>query len=56
MSVFRFQMAVSLDGYVAGPTQSEKDPLGIGGMQLHEWVFELEAWRRQTGLDGRCSC
>jgi dihydrofolate reductase len=52
MSVFRFQMAVSLDGYVAGPNQSERDPLGVGGMQLHEWVFELEAWRREMGQEG----
>ena len=52
MSVFWFQMAVSLDGYVAGPNQSQQDPLGVGGMQLHEWVAELEAWRRQMGEDG----
>ena len=52
MSVFRFQMAVSLDGYVAGPNQSEQDPLGVGGMRLHEWVFELEAWRSQIGQEG----
>ena len=52
MSVFWFQMAVSLDGYVAGPNQSEQDPLGVGGMRLHEWVFELEAWRSQVGQEG----
>lgn len=52
MSAFWFQMAVSLDGYVAGPNQSEQDPLGVGGMRLHEWVFELEAWRRQMGEEG----
>lgn len=52
MSVFRFQMAVSLDGFVAGPNQSEQDPLGVGGMRLHEWVFELEAWRREQHLEG----
>jgi dihydrofolate reductase len=52
VSAFRFQMAVSLDGFVAGPDQSEQDPLGVGGMRLHEWVFELEAWRKQMGLEG----
>jgi len=52
MSVFRFQIAVSLDGYVAGPHQSEEDPLGVGGMRLHEWIFGLEAWRKPQGLDG----
>ena len=52
MSKLRFQLAVSLDGYVAGPAQSEENPLGVGGMDLHQWVFELEAWRKQQGLQG----
>jgi hypothetical protein len=52
MSTLRFQLAVSLDGYVAGPDQSEEHPLGVGGMALHEWVFELEAWRKQQGQEG----
>ena len=34
------------DGYVAGPNQSEQDPLGKGGMQLHAWAFELAAFQR----------
>ena len=33
-------MSISLDGYVAGPDQSMDDPLGIGGMSLHEWHFD----------------
>ena len=28
--------SMSLDGYAAGHDQSEGDPLGTGGMQLHE--------------------
>ena len=36
------QIAVSLDGYVAGPAQSADDPLGKGGMRLHEWLFAGE--------------
>jgi len=52
MGTFRFQLAVSLDGYVAGPDQSEENPLGVGGMALHEWVFPLEAWRKQQGQEG----
>src|SRR5215471_6009127 len=52
MGVVRFQIAISLDGYVAGPRQSEENPLGVGGMALHEWVFELEAWREWQGLEG----
>jgi dihydrofolate reductase len=35
--------SVSLDGYAAGPRQSEEDPLGVGGEQLHEWIFSPDA-------------
>ena len=52
MSNVRFQISVSLDGYVAGPDQTEEDPLGVGGEDLHEWVVRLEAWRKPHGLEG----
>jgi dihydrofolate reductase len=52
MGTFRFQLAVSLDGFVAGPGQSEEHPLGVGGLQLHQWIFPLEAWRKQQGQEG----
>jgi dihydrofolate reductase len=52
MGILRFQISISLDGYVAGPDQSEENPLGVGGELLHEWVVELEAWRKQHGLEG----
>jgi dihydrofolate reductase len=45
-------ISMSLDGYVAGPDQSEKDPLGVGGMRLHDWVLGLEAFRRAHGEQG----
>jgi dihydrofolate reductase len=50
--MLRFHIATSLDGYVAGPDQSEENPLGVGGLRLHEWVFDLEAWRHAQGMDG----
>ena len=31
MSMVRFQISISLDGYSAGPEQSEENPLGVGG-------------------------
>jgi hypothetical protein len=46
------QLSVSLDGYVAGPNQSTDNPLGEGGMRLHEWAFPTEAWREQHGGRG----
>jgi dihydrofolate reductase len=52
MAKLRFQISVSLDGYAAGPNQSEEHPLGEGGEQLHEWVIKLAAWRRPHGREG----
>jgi dihydrofolate reductase len=52
MARVRCQISISLDGFLAGPNQSEADPLGEGGMRLHAWVFELAAWRRQHGQEG----
>jgi len=52
MSTVRFEITMSLDGFIAGPEQSEENPLGIGGLALHEWVFPLAAWRAQHGLEG----
>lgn len=45
-------MSMSLDGYIAGPNDSQESPLGDGGERLHEWVFELQSWRERQGLDG----
>jgi dihydrofolate reductase len=30
-------MSISLDGFVAGPDQSEDNPLGVDGIKLHHW-------------------
>jgi dihydrofolate reductase len=46
------QISISLDGFVAGPNQSLENPIGEGGMRLHEWVFATAGWRRQQGEDG----
>jgi len=43
---------MSLDGYIAGPNQSLDNPLGEGGMRLHEWAFATESWREQHGKAG----
>ncbi len=52
MSKLRVHISTSLDGFVAGPLQSEQDPLGVGGESLHDWVVELKAWREAQGMDG----
>src|SRR3954467_6769139 len=48
----RFQIAMSLDGYVAGPNQSDENPLGEGGEELHDWIVSLSAWRERHEKQG----
>ena len=43
---------MSLDGFVAGPNQSVENPLGVGGMRLHEWAFALAIFRDEHGMEG----
>jgi dihydrofolate reductase len=52
MSKLRANIAISLDGYVAGPNQSEENPIGEGGGNLHDWIFPLRAWRESHGEEG----
>jgi dihydrofolate reductase len=49
LRVHNFSM--SLDGYIAGPDQGVDHPLGVGGEQLHEWIFGLPEHR--TPVDER---
>jgi dihydrofolate reductase len=43
---------ISLDGYGAGPHQDLANPLGVGGLALHEWAFGTRTFRRMLGQDG----
>jgi dihydrofolate reductase len=52
MSKLRFRISMSLDGFIAGPHQSVENPLGVGGMRLHQWAFPLAVWRTMQGLPG----
>ncbi len=45
-------LAMSADGYAAGPDQSVDKPLGIGGERLHEWVFATRTGCRMLGVEG----
>ncbi len=50
---------LSLDGYGAGPDQDVSNPLGIGGTDLHQWLFSTRTLQRTlfgkdsgtTGID-----
>ena len=52
MGKVRVDISTSLDGYVAGPNQTEEDPLGEGGEHLHDWLVGLKAWREHAGMEG----
>jgi dihydrofolate reductase len=42
MSRTTCHMSISLDGFVAGPDQSADNPLGVGGMALHDWHLRAD--------------
>lgn len=43
---------VSLDGYGAGPAQDRRNPLGIGGEELHEWMFPTRTFMAMQKKSG----
>jgi dihydrofolate reductase len=50
--MLRYSVSMSLDGFVAGPDQGPKHPLGVRGELLHDWIRELAVWRKDVGLKG----
>jgi dihydrofolate reductase len=44
--------AISIDGFGAGPDQNLANPLGVGGVALHDWVFATRTFQRMFGNDG----
>lgn len=43
--------STSLDGFAAGPEQSRENPVGVNGLEIHEWMFPTATFR-QT-VEGR---
>ena len=52
MSKVKVTITMSLDGFVAGPNQSEENPLGVGGEELHDWLVSLKTFRDTHGGEG----
>ncbi len=52
MPIVSCDISISLDGFVAGPNQRLEEPIGEGGLRLHQWIFETAAWRAQQGSTG----
>ena len=44
---------IAIDGYGAGPDQDLANPMGIGGMALHQWVFGTKTFQKMAAdFDG----
>ena len=43
---------ISLDGYGAGPSQSQQQPLGIGGEELHKWMIQTRTFHAMQRKEG----
>lgn len=44
--------SISIDGFGAGPDQDLENPLGVGGMDLHQWAFPTKTFQHMWGEDG----
>jgi dihydrofolate reductase len=44
--------SISLDGFGAGPSQDLDNPLGVGGLPLHEWILNTRTFKEMTGGSG----
>lgn len=44
--------SVSLDGFGAGPRQDRENPLGVRGLELHEWFLPTAVFRKMQKLEG----
>jgi dihydrofolate reductase len=52
MSKVFVDLGMSLDGFIAGPNGGPANPLGDGGLRIHDWVFELAGFRERLGMSG----
>jgi len=43
---------ISIDGFGAGPDQDVNNPLGVGGMALHQWFFPTRTFQKMHGNAG----
>ena len=52
MPQLRFDITITLDGYVAGPRQSVENPLGEGASGIHDWAVKTRAFAEIHGRAG----
>lgn len=52
MSKVFFDVGISLDGFIAGPNGGPRNPLGDGGLAIHQWMFNLKSFRQHIEWEG----
>ena len=52
MSKTIFDIAISLDGFMAGDNRSPQNPIGDGGMTVHNWMYNQKAFWEHLGKEG----
>src|SRR5688572_32008876 len=52
MSNVIFDIAISLDGYMAGDNRGPQNPLGDDGLTIHNWMFNQKAFWEHLGKEG----
>ena len=52
MSKTIFDIAISLDGFMAGDNRSPQNPIGDGGLTIHNWMFVQKAFWEHLGTQG----
>ncbi|HSP88383.1 MAG TPA: dihydrofolate reductase family protein [Ignavibacteriaceae bacterium] len=52
MSKVFVDLAISLDGFIAGSNGGAKNPLGDNGLKIHEWMFNQRSFRKHLGMQG----
>lgn len=45
-------IGISLDGFIAGPNGGPTNPLGDGGIKIHNWMFKQKAFLQRLSLEG----
>lgn len=52
MSKVFVDVGISLDGFIAGLNGGANNPLGDGGLMIHEWMFKQKAFLKHLNLTG----
>ena len=44
--------SITLDGFSAGPNQTKETPLGVGGLEMMDWMFPTQSFMQMQRKDG----